>query len=39
VLDDPDSSTRELALSLIVEMLNNQVVQVIDSSDFPHELV
>jgi hypothetical protein len=25
VLDDSDSSTRELALSLIAEMLNNQV--------------
>jgi len=25
VLDDSDSSTRELALSLITEMLNNQV--------------
>lgn len=25
VLDDADSSTRELALSLIAEMLNNQV--------------
>lgn len=25
VVDDPDSSIREIALSLIVEMLNNQV--------------
>lgn len=25
VLDDSDSATRELALSLIAEMLNNQV--------------
>lgn len=30
VLDDPDSSIRELALSLIVEMLNHQVC------DFSH---
>lgn len=28
VLDDPDSTTRELSLSLIVEMLNNQVMGV-----------
>lgn len=32
VLDDPDSSTRELSLALIVEMLNNQVMEVTDYS-------
>ncbi|ONK70885.1 uncharacterized protein A4U43_C04F2530 [Asparagus officinalis] len=37
VLDDPDSSTRELALSLIVEMLNNQKESMEDSMEIVTE--